>query len=78
MCQSQKIQKRQTNKKITFRDDYNRKFAKFVYSKIKIDRENNQYYEIIKNNQTGEIIHECKEPLSEHCGHGSDKNTKKH
>ncbi|ABR48532.1 hypothetical protein Amet_2378 [Alkaliphilus metalliredigens QYMF] len=38
-----------------------------------IDRENNQYVEIIKDKDTGEIIHECKEPLTDHFNHGSAK-----
>jgi hypothetical protein len=39
-----------------------------------IDRENDHYYEKVINKETGEIIHECDEPLSDHWGHGSAKN----
>lgn len=38
-----------------------------------IDRANNWYHEIIKDGQTGEVVHENSEPLSEHRGHGSAK-----
>lgn len=39
-----------------------------------IDRDNDSYEEVVTDLETGRIIHECKEPLSEHRGHGSDKN----
>ena len=38
-----------------------------------IDRENNLYYKRIIDPRTGEILRECKEPLSEHIGRGSNK-----
>ena len=38
-----------------------------------IDRENDQYKELVINTETEEVIHSCEEPLSEHTGHGSDK-----
>ena len=38
-----------------------------------IDKDNNHYKEIVVDPETGEIIHQCEEPLSEHRGHGSDK-----
>ena len=38
-----------------------------------IDKDNDLYEEVVTNLRTGEIIHECEEPLSEHRGHGSDK-----
>lgn len=38
-----------------------------------IDRENDIYHELIKDPDTGEILHECREPLSEHRGHGAEK-----
>ncbi|MBW9172919.1 hypothetical protein K2F43_17070 [Clostridium estertheticum] len=42
-----------------------------------IDRVNNEYTEIVKNNETGEIIHECQESLKDHYDHGSAKVKKK-
>lgn len=38
-----------------------------------IDRENDKYYEVVKDPETGEILHECQEPLSKHRGHGAAK-----
>jgi hypothetical protein len=39
-----------------------------------IDRENNQYKEVIVNPETGELIRHCDEPLTEHINRGSAKN----
>lgn len=39
-----------------------------------IDKENNWYEEIVSDPDTGEIIHEAKEKLTDHYGHGSAKN----
>jgi hypothetical protein len=36
-----------------------------------IDRENDRYDEVITDAETGEVLHECHEPLSEHRDHGS-------
>jgi hypothetical protein len=38
-----------------------------------IDRRNNQYEEIITDPVTGKTHRECREPLSEHRGHGAAK-----
>lgn len=45
---------------------------KWVQKTRIIDRENDTYYEEVSDQ--GEIIHHCKEKLSEHRGHGSAKN----
>lgn len=45
----------------------------YVDKTRQIDREHDMYHEIVSEQQTGEIIHECHEPLSEHFGHGSAK-----
>jgi len=37
------------------------------------DRDNDLYEEKVTALETGEVIHECKEPLSKHTGHGSGK-----
>ena len=39
----------------------------------RIDRANDVYYEKVVDKKTGEVIHECSEPLSQHFGHGSAK-----
>lgn len=38
-----------------------------------IDRDNDLYHEVVKDPDTGEVLHECREPLSEHRGHGAAK-----
>ena len=38
-----------------------------------LDRLRDLYKEKITNPTTGEVIHECEEPLSKHQGHGSAK-----
>ncbi len=45
----------------------------FVEKYRRIDHEANEYEEVIKDLETGEIIYETCEPLSEHWGHGSAK-----
>ena len=37
----------------------------------RIDSENDHYDEVITAAETGKVLHECHEPLSEHRGHGS-------
>ena len=39
-----------------------------------IDKENDRYIEKVRYLDTGTIIRDCDEKLSEHYGHGSDKN----
>ena len=41
-----------------------------------IDRRNDHYREAVSDPKTGEVVHECDEPLSEHRGHGSAKETR--
>jgi hypothetical protein len=40
------------------------------------NRRENRYTEVVKDPETGEIVHEVEEPLSEHRGHGSAKKGK--
>ncbi len=49
------------------------KLQKMVYKTRTIDRANDTYQEIVTDPKTGEIIHHCEEPLSEHFGHGTAK-----
>ncbi len=53
--------------------DYSRNRGKFVHQKRVIDRDNDQYFEKITDYETGEVIHLCEEPLSQHQGHGDAK-----
>lgn len=54
-------------------DDLHRKSGKWMKLERTIDRENDEYHEIVIDPSTEEIVHECKEPLSEHKGHGAAK-----
>lgn len=53
--------------------DLHRKTGKLMHLSRIIDRENDLYHEVVTDPETGEILHECKEPLSQHVGHGSAK-----
>lgn len=53
--------------------DYSRSREKHVRLERIIDRDNDRYFEKVTDYQTGEIIHHCEEPLSQHQGHGSAK-----
>ncbi len=58
-------------------DDYHRKTKKWNFLHRIIDRLNDRYYEVIKDRNTGKVIEETEEKLSEHQGHGSAKYKKK-
>jgi len=38
-----------------------------------IDKNNDKYFEQVIDPETGETVHHCEEPLSEHFGHGTAK-----
>ena len=46
---------------------------KFVHKVRVLDKREDHYHEKVVDPETGELIHECTEPLSEHQGHGSAK-----
>ncbi len=46
---------------------------KWVHREKTENRREDRYTEVVKDPDTGEIIHEVDEPLSEHRGHGSAK-----
>jgi DNA-directed RNA polymerase subunit RPC12/RpoP len=52
---------------------HSRSLGKLVHHERLIDRDNNLYLEKVTEYETGAVIHEQKEPLSEHVGYGSDK-----
>ena len=42
--------------------------------RLKIENKRlDEYVELVNNPETGEVLHECREPLSQHRGHGSTK-----
>jgi hypothetical protein len=52
-------------------DDWSRSRAKWVQLDRVLDRANDHYQERVVDLDSGEVIHECDEPLSEHRGHGA-------
>lgn len=55
------------------KDDLTRKTGRWSLLTRKIDRDSDGYSEIVVDRETGNVIHLCEEPLSEHRGHGSAK-----
>jgi hypothetical protein len=53
--------------------DYSRSLGKIVHRERVIDRDNDRYSEKITDYESGEVIHLCEEPLSQHQGHGNAK-----
>lgn len=53
--------------------EYSYSKEKIVHKYRLIDRDNDKYAEKISDYQSGEIIHQCEEPLTKHFGHGSAK-----
>lgn len=51
-----------------------RKMKQWFSREMVVDRENDKYKELVTNPETGEVIHHCEEPLSQHRGHGSARN----
>jgi hypothetical protein len=56
---------------------YSHSRAKLVHREQLLDRDNDRYFERVTDYETGAIIHECDEPLSQHIGHGSDTKNRK-
>jgi len=50
---------------------------KIVAKQRLIDRDGDMYSETITDIETGEVIHRCEEPLSEHTNHGTAKQKNK-
>ena len=55
-------------------DDLFRKLGKWMKLERVIDRDNDHYIERVTDPTTGQVVHECDEPLSKHTGHGSARN----
>jgi predicted nucleic acid-binding Zn-ribbon protein len=54
-------------------DELSKNTVKWCHKEQIFDRVMNWYYEIVIDNETGDVIHFCEEPLDQHLGHGSDK-----
>lgn len=58
-------------------NDLHYKTGKYMKHSRVIDRDNDLYHEVVTDPETGEVVHECKEPLSHHRGHGAPPGTKR-
>lgn len=54
-------------------DDLHRDTGTWRHLSRVIDRGNDLYWEVVRDQATGEVVHECREPLSEHRDHGAAK-----
>jgi hypothetical protein len=54
-------------------DDLHRKTGKWMKKEQVVDRENDQYKEVVTDPESGKEVHRCEEPLSQHRDHGSAK-----
>ena len=57
-------------------DSYSVNVKKYRNRWMDIDKDEDSYLEIVQDRETGEIVHYCAEPLSQHQGHGSAKRKK--
>jgi hypothetical protein len=53
-------------------DDFHRKTGRWMKLERVIDRVRDWYHERVTDPRSGNVVHECDEPLSQHRGHGSD------
>ena len=51
--------------------DFSTRWRRWMDKVRRIDRANDRYDEVVTDPQTGEVMHETHEPLSQHRGHGS-------
>jgi len=58
-------------------DDLHRKSGKWMKKERLIDRANDRYKEVVTDPETGSVVHQSEEPLSQHRGYGSAKKNKK-
>jgi hypothetical protein len=49
---------------------YYRDGEKWVHRVVNADRREDRFDEVVTDPDTGEVIYECHEPLSQHRGHG--------
>ena len=63
------------NPRVTFIEgaSYWRDEKKWMHREMRVDKVQDRYREVISDPETGEVIHQCEEPLSKHRGHGDDK-----
>lgn len=49
---------------------YSRARKKWMHREMYVDKRQDQYREVVSDPDTGEVIHQCEEPLSKHQSHG--------
>ena len=54
-------------------DDLHRKSGKWNKKERYLNKDSDTYKEVVVDPETGEIVHYCEEPLSQHQGHGDAK-----
>lgn len=52
-------------------DDLRKSDGKWMQKRRIIDKTNDNYLEKVVDPETGDVVHSCEEPLSEHFGHGA-------
>ena len=55
---------------------FHRRLGIWAQRLMSLNKRSDSYSETVTNPETGEVIHHCSEPLSEHKGHGSARTTK--
>lgn len=60
----------------TVGDDQRKSDGKWMLKTRTINKEKNQYSEVVTDPETGAVVHKCEQPLSQHIGHGSAKKKK--
>ena len=53
--------------------DWSETLGRFVSKHQIIDRKGDRYFEIVVDDESGEILRSCEESLRDHSGHGSAK-----
>jgi hypothetical protein len=69
----QRKSKEKRRREVIAGDDLYKKSGKWNEIVRIWDRDVDQYFKKITDPETGEVIHFCEEPLSQHIGHGSAK-----
>ena len=52
---------------------HSHKYGKLVRKEWRFDRDTDEYFERVTDIESGEVLHQCIEPLSQHQGHGTAK-----
>lgn len=61
-----------TRKEFSYGADRRNSVGDYVYKEREIDRDADRYRELVRE-ESGEVVRDVEEPLSEHFGHGSAK-----